>query len=85
MRILFYVPTNRIDELKTFIRIELSSARFNENPYLQGEEYSVSLTLTVEDGNKLSILRNDWYNQEHPYKTPKKSNWDRILSVFNWG
>ncbi len=82
MRITFYVPKNRIEELKTFIRGELTSARFLQNPYEQGNEYGILLELSVDDGNKLSELRNNWYNQDNLAKIPKKSFWKRFISNF---
>ena len=36
MRITFYIPENRLIELKTFIKNDLPSARFIQNPYKQG-------------------------------------------------
>ena len=82
MRTTFYIQENRIEELKSFIRAELPTARFLQNPYKQGSEFGISLELTVEDGNKLSQLRNNWYNQDNPYKIPKKSWLSRLLSNF---
>ena len=82
MRTTFYVPKSRIEELKTFIRVDLKTARFIQNPYEQGNEYGISLELTVEDGNKLSQLRNEWYKQDYPIKSPKKSFLKRLLSNF---
>jgi hypothetical protein len=85
MRTTFYIQENRIEELKSFIRAELPTARFLQNPYKQGSEFSISLELTVEDGNKLSQLINNWYNQDNPYKSPKKSWLSRLLSNFYCG
>jgi len=82
MRTTFYVHKNRIDELKTFIRAELPSARFLQNPYEQGNEYGISLELSVDDGNKLSELRNNWYIKDNLTESPKKSFWKKILSNF---
>jgi len=80
MRTTFYIPENRIEELKSFIRDELPTVRFTSNPYKQGNEYGISLDMSVEDGNKLSILRNDWYNQDNLVIIPKKSIWQRLFS-----
>ena len=85
MRTTFYIQENRIEELKSFIRAELPTARFLQNPYKQGSEFGISLELTVEDGNKLSQLRNKWYNQDNPYISPKKGWLSRLLSNFYCG
>ena len=82
MRTTFYVHKNRIDELKIFIREKLPSARFLQNPYEQGNEYGISLELSVDDGNKLSELRNNWYNQDNLTERHKKSFWKMVLSNF---
>jgi hypothetical protein len=79
----FYIAENRLNQLKSFIRAELPTARFKHNPLMIGMEYSISLDLSVEDGNKLSQLREKWYNEDNPPKSPKKSIWKQILSVFN--
>lgn len=81
MRTLFYIQENRIEELKIFIKTELPTARFLQNPYKQGSKFGISLELTVDDGNKLTRLRNDWYNQDNPYVSPKKSWFSRILGI----
>ena len=85
MKTIFHINENRIEELKSFIRAELPTARFNRNPYKVNDKYNISLELTVEDGNKLSVLRNNWYNQDHPYISPKKSWLSRLLSIFYCG
>ncbi len=72
MKTTFYINEDRIEELKSFIKAELPTARFNHNPYKVNDEFNISLELTVEDGNKLSGLRNNWHNQDNPYVSPKK-------------
>ena len=59
MKTNFYVKENKLKECKAFIRT-LPSARFNCNPIKRGEKWNISLTLTVEDGNKLSSLISSW-------------------------
>lgn len=56
MEIQFY--THEVDETKHFIRTELPSARFLHNPIKIGDEWNISLSMSVEDGNKLSLWRN---------------------------
>lgn len=79
----FYIVENRLNELKSFIRAELPTARFKHNPLKVGGEFNISLDLSVNDGNKLSELREKWHNEDNPPKSPNKSIWNKILSVFN--
>ena len=77
----FYIKKNRLIELKSFIKFELKTARFEHNPLLIGsEKYNIALNLSVEDGNKLSELRNKWYMEDNPIKQPSKSLWKRFFS-----
>ena len=85
MTTIFYIPENRIEELKDFIKSDLPSARFNHNPYKVGKDYRISINLEVEEGNKLSILRNNWYNQDHPIVKANKNWLNRLLSNFYCG
>jgi hypothetical protein len=66
MRTTFHIEQNRIEELKSFIRAELPTAKFNKEPYEQGGKFGISLTLTVEEGNKLSHFRKNLYKQDYP-------------------
>lgn len=66
MDINFYITPNRLDELKTFVRKNLKSAYFNHNPLKEGHEWFISLHMEVEDANKLSELRAEWYYQDNP-------------------
>ena len=71
----FYIPTERLSELKTFVRDELPTARFRHNPLQVGDKWLISLNLEVEDGNKLSQLQSDWDRQDKPpkkYESPLK-------------
>ena len=79
----FYIAENRLNELKSFIRAELPTARFKHNPIKMGKEYNIALDLSVDDGNRLSQLREKWHNEDNPPKSPNKSIWKQILSVFN--
>lgn len=75
MKTSFYISENRISELKTFIRNHLPSVRFEHNPMKLGDKFHVSLTMDVEDGNKLNELQNKWYEEDNPPKPKKKSFW----------
>ena len=69
----FPVSESRLQELKSFIRKELPSARFNHNPLREGDKWFISLTMDVQDGNKLNALQNKWYDEDNPpLKKPKK-------------
>jgi len=83
MKTSFYITENRLSELKSFIRAELPTVRFNHNPLKVGKELNISLSMSVEDGNKLSTLQNKWYEQDNPEPIPNKSIWSNILSIFN--
>ena len=79
----FYIEENRLNELKSFIRAELPTARFKHNPLKEGDKWFIALNMEVEDGNKLNLLHNKWHDEDNPPKSPNKSIWKRILSVFN--
>ena len=79
----FYIAENRLDELKSFIRAELPTARFKHNPLKEGDKWFIGLTMEVEDSNKLNLLHNKWHDEDNPPKSTNKSIWKRILSVFN--
>ncbi len=78
----FYVTENRLLELKSFIRKELPTARFKHNPLKQGDEYFISLTMEVQDGNKLNELHNKWHEEYKPSVIHKKTIWKRFLSAL---
>lgn len=79
----FYIAENRLNELKSFIRAELPTARFKHNILKEGDKWFIALTMEVEDGNKINLLHNKWYDEDNPPKSPNKSIWKRIVSVFN--
>ena len=79
----FYVTESRLNELKSFIRAELPTARFKHNPLKEGDKWFIALDMEVGDGNKLSKLIEKWYNEDNPPKNPNKSIWKQILSVFS--
>jgi hypothetical protein len=79
----FYIAENRLKELNSFIRDFTPTVRFKHNPLKEGDKLFIALTMEVEDGNKLSELRNKWHYEDNPPKIPNKSIWKQILSVFN--
>jgi len=76
----FYVKASRLQECKDFIRT-LSSVRFVHNPILEFDEFFIKITLEAEDANKLNVLFNKWYNEDHP-KIEKISLLNKIKSIF---
>lgn len=79
----FYIAENRLEELKSFIRAFTPTVRFKHNPLKEGNQWFISLTMEVEDSNKLNELFNKWHNEDNPPKSPNKSIWKRILSILN--
>lgn len=41
----FYIKENRLNELKTFIRLNTPSVRFVHNPLKEGDQYYIAFTL----------------------------------------
>lgn len=80
----FYISENRMNELMSFIKNELPSARFKHNPLKEGDKWFIALTMEVEDGNKLNLLHNKWYNEDNPPINTKKSIWKRIVKNIYW-
>lgn len=78
----FYISENRLDELKSFIRTDLPTARFKCNPIKEGDKWFIALNMDVEDGNKLNLLHNKWFDEDNPPKEPKKNVLNRIVSFF---
>jgi len=78
----FYIKENRLRELKTFIGEFTPTVRFNHNPIKIDNEFNVSITMSVEDGNKLNKLRAKWYYEDNPVKT-KNNIWNIFLSKLN--
>lgn len=79
----FYIVENRLTELKSFIRDFTPTVRFKHNPLKEGDKWFIAITMEVEDSNKLNELFNKWDNEDTPIKSPKKTIWKRIISVFN--
>jgi len=73
----FSVSENRLNELKSFIRKELPSARFKDNPLKVGDKWIIALNMEIEDSNKLKLLHNKWYEEDNP---PKKF----LLETFRY-
>lgn len=79
----FYITENRLDELKSFIRNFTPTVRFEHNPLKESNKWFISLTMEVEDCNKLNELFNKWHSEDNPPKRPNKSILKRILGFFN--
>lgn len=76
----FYIKKNRLDELKLFIRDNLESARFANNPIEFSNQYYIILDLNVADSNKLNELFNKWYCEDNKPLSKGKSFWKRIFN-----
>ncbi len=77
----FIVMEERLEECKAFIR-SLPSARFKHNPIRVGSIYHISVSMNVQDGNKLNELFEKWYNEDNPI-VPKKNVFKNLLkSLF---
>lgn len=77
----FNIKENPLKELKDFIRTDLPSARFKYNPDKNGDTYRICLELEVEDGNKLSLLENKWYQEDNPVKQEKKNIFQKLFGL----
>ncbi len=77
----FYIKEDRLNECKIFVR-SLPSARFNHNPLKQGNEWFISLTMEVHDGNKLNELFNKWHEEDKPKGNINKGFLKRLFSKF---
>lgn len=73
----FNVESKKIDDTKKFIRT-LGSARFLCNPFRINDIYRISLELSSEDGNKLSIYLESLIDE--PIK--KDTLFQRIYNKF---
>ncbi len=75
----FYVAEFRLEELKLFIRSNLPTARFIDNPYKVGNKYSISLEMEIKDANKLNLLQNKWYDEDNAINSPSKNIFRKIF------
>jgi hypothetical protein len=80
----FYVPQHRYYELKEFIRLHTPSVRHQHNPIpIKGEEFMMTLCLTVDDLNRLSKLREKWFSEDNELiKKDTKGVINKILNFF---
>lgn len=84
MKNYFTIPEHRLGELKQYIKEFTPSVRFLNNPLKIGNKYHISLSMEVEDGNKLNILHNKWYKQDNPPIITKEGVIKRIINkLFN--
>lgn len=77
----FYIKSERLPEMKNFIKDNLKSARFTQNPYQVGSEYHITLDMDVLDCNRLNNLFNKWYEIDHTPKT-KESIIKRLIKLI---
>lgn len=70
----FYIKKEELEDVTLFIKNKLFSAKFKHNPILFNDRYNISLTLTVEDYNKLSMfISGELMVKENPKPIKKKS------------
>lgn len=81
----FYVANDeRMDKVKTFIRQNMPTARFKNNPYrFSSGKWEFNISYEMPDMNKLSTLLNEFHLQDNPPAPPKKSLWNRIVEWFS--
>jgi len=81
----FYVANDeRMDKVKTFIRQNMPTARFKNNPYKYSNgKWEFNISYEMPDMNKLSKLLNEFYNDDNPPLPPKKSFWQIIYTWFS--
>lgn len=78
----FYTTEQRLIQLQSYIRKNMPTARFEQNPFqLTDGTYSVTLNYEIEDINKIHPLMNEWYYQDNPPKQ-NKSLWDKFKALF---
>jgi len=77
----FYVANDeRMNKVKTFIRQNMPTARFKSNPYKYSNgKWEFHISYEIADMNKLSVLLNEFYNEDNPPLPKKESLWQRIL------
>jgi len=83
----FYVKNfERLNLTKEFIRKNMPSARLVNNPIrLHSGLYKIKITYEIEDKNKLSQLRKDFYLEDNPPAPPKKHFLTKLLNFFTSG
>lgn len=82
---LFFVKGNqRMNIVKDFIRKNMKTARFIQNPYYyeHKDEFSVYISYDIEDINKLNDLLNEFYEIDNPKITSKENWFFRLLDKF---
>ena len=53
------------------------------NPTQFGDSFYVSLSMDVEDGNKLQELFEKWYAEDYPETPTEKSIWKKFTELFD--
>jgi hypothetical protein len=81
----FYIEDKRYEELKDFIRTELTTARFASNPLREGNKWHICLTLEVQEGNKLNQLMSKWEEENALQKVKNKESgfFSSMRNLFN--
>ena len=74
---------DRLIELQKFIKSNMKTCRFNNNPLSDysenSDKYWINISYDSEDQNKLNVLQNKWYEIDNP-KIVKKSFFSRLFS-----
>lgn len=73
----------RMNKVKAFIRENMPTARFRQNPYeFSNGKWEIDITYEIEDMNKLSTLLNEFYIEDNPPIPPKEGLLKRISNYF---
>ena len=80
----FYVKNDeRMIKVKSFIRQHMPTARFITNPYKYSNgKWEFYISYELSDINKLSVLLEEFHNEDNPPAPKKRGLWQRILHWF---
>lgn len=87
MRTNFYLPPNRLPELKEFMAANLPSAKFAHAPYQEvgghnKNKFFITIELTVKENAKLGSLHQKWHDEDNPSEKCE-GFFKRIFNFFN--
>lgn len=79
----FLLKKERLPEFKDFLRKNLPSCRFIQNPFENDTTYTIYIEMNSEDSNKFTELENKWYEQDNPQPI-KKTFKEKLQNFFNF-
>lgn len=87
MRTNFYLPKEKLPELKEFMKANLPSAKFAHEPYFEEtgcnkNKFFITIDLTLEDSNILKTLHQKWHDEDYPSEKCE-GFFKRIFNFFN--